>query len=145
MDWDNFYIGLARYVSTKSKDPSTQTGAVIVRPDNTVASVGFNGFPQAMPDVSAWYENREEKYSRVIHAEMNSLLLCREPVRGYTLYSSLFPCDRCAVHAIQAGIERFVFPRPPEDKKDRWGESWNRTIRYFLDCGIDWKEISDFA
>ena len=37
--WDNYFLGLARYVSSASKDPSTQTGAVIVRPDRTVSSM----------------------------------------------------------------------------------------------------------
>jgi deoxycytidylate deaminase len=33
-----------------SKDPSTKVGAVIVRPDLTVASIGYNGFPRGMSD-----------------------------------------------------------------------------------------------
>ena len=144
MDWDEYYIGMANYVALKSKDPSVRVGAVIVRPDNTLASVGYNGFPSRMPDLPELYEDRPTKLSRVIHAEMNSLLLAREPVIGYTLYSSLTPCDRCAVHAIQAGITRFVFPALPEDKKERWGAATDLTLQYFTECGVAWKEISDF-
>jgi len=142
MTWDEFYIGLAEYVSRKSKDPSTQTGAVIVRPDNTVCSVGYNGFAMKMPDISEWLQNREEKYSRIIHCEMNALLTAREPVKGYTLYTyPLISCDRCAVHMIQAGITRFVFPKLPESLIERWGKSTAKSIQYFDECGIEWREL----
>lgn len=35
--WDQRFLELAKVVSTWSKDPSTKTGAVIVRPDKTEA------------------------------------------------------------------------------------------------------------
>ncbi|GHU49660.1 hypothetical protein FACS189459_1810 [Bacilli bacterium] len=36
-------MGIALLVAQKSEDPSTIVGAVIVRPDNTIASTGYNG------------------------------------------------------------------------------------------------------
>jgi dCMP deaminase len=30
LDWDNYFINIADEVATRSKDPSTQVGAVIV-------------------------------------------------------------------------------------------------------------------
>ena len=93
--WDVRFILMARFVSEWSKDPSTKTGAVIVRPDRSVTSVGFNGFPKNMPDDPALYANREEKYSRVVHCEINASIHSREPVAGYTLYTWPFAsCDR---------------------------------------------------
>ena len=142
MTWDEFYIGMAEYVSRKSKDTSTKTGAVIVRPDNTVCSVGYNGFAMKMPDISEWLQNREEKYSRIIHCEMNALLTAREPVKEHTLYTYPFvSCDRCAVHMIQTGITRFVFPKLPESLIERWGKSMAKSIQYFDECGIEWREL----
>ena len=141
-DWDIRFLHLARQVSTWSKDPSTQTGAVIVRPNKSVASMGFNGFPQSMPDSAEHYEDREEKYSRIVHCEMNSLLFCKEPVAGYTLYTWPFAsCDRCAVHMLQAGIVRFVYPELPSDKKDRWQASLERTLMYFRECRVATREV----
>lgn len=128
-DWDLFYLGMAKYVSKKSKDPSTQVGAVIVRPDRTLASIGFNGFPQGMNDDPALYANREEKLSRVIHAEINAREFAKESVKGYTIYVWPFmPCDRCAGQMIQAGIARFVFPEATEDQKSRWQSAFDKTI-----------------
>jgi dCMP deaminase len=48
--WDARFLDLARHVATWSRDPSTQTGAVIVRPNRTIASVGYNGFPRDCND-----------------------------------------------------------------------------------------------
>jgi dCMP deaminase len=43
--WDRYFLDIAEEVSKASKDPSTKVGAVIVRPDRTVASLGYNGLP----------------------------------------------------------------------------------------------------
>lgn len=74
---------------------------------------------------------------------MNALLRAFEPVKGYCLYTYPFAsCDRCCVHMIQAGIKSFRFPELPEDKKERWGKSLERTINYFDECHIfDWQSI----
>lgn len=142
LKWDKFFLGLALHASTISKDPSTKTGAVIVRPDRTVASIGFNGFPKNMPDKLGYYADREEKYARIVHCEMNAVLHAREPVAGYTLYTWPFAsCDRCAVHMLQAGIERFVFPKPSADALSRWAESLERTKLYFKEAGVEFLQI----
>jgi dCMP deaminase len=141
--WDIFYLNMARFVSTKSKDPSTQTGAVIVRPDRSVCSVGFNGFPRGMKDDPALYADRENKYSRIVHCEMNALLLSHdEQVKGYTLYTWPFSsCDRCAVHLIQAGIQRFVFSAITPEKASRWGHSSALAQDYMREAGCEVVEV----
>jgi dCMP deaminase len=136
---------MARLVSTWSKDPSTQTGAVIVRPDKSVASVGFNGFSKKMLDTPERLQERKEKYSRIVHCEMNAALFAREPLIGYTLYTYPFAsCDRCAAHMLQAGIMRFVFPQLPADKTERWSESVQRSLEYMRECGAQVVEVPDW-
>lgn len=140
--WDKWFLGLAQYVSTASKDPSTKTGAVIVRSDRTVVSTGFNGFPRRMPDVDELYAKREDKYSRIVHCEVNAVLFAREPLAGCTLYTYPFaPCDRCVVQMIQAGITRFVFPIPSADALLRWGNALQLTKQYIQECGLDATEV----
>lgn len=140
--WDLFYLGMAKYVSQKSKDPSTKTGAVIVRPDRTLASIGFNGFPQGMLDTDAHYADRTEKLSRIVHCEMNAVLFAREPLHGHTLYTWPFgSCDRCAVHMIQSGVSRFVFPELEPDKQERWGSILDRAKQYLNEANKTWVEI----
>lgn len=126
--WDRRFLELAKLVSTWSKDPSTKTGAVIVRPDRTIVSVGFNGFPKNMLDDPVLYANREEKYSRIVHCEINASIHAHESIRGYTLYTHPFACcDRCVVQMLQAGIARFVFPVIPLSALSRWGEALERS------------------
>jgi len=139
--WDERFLLLAEHIKKWSKDPSTQTGAVIVRPDKTIASLGYNGFPRGMSDHPLLYEHRETKYSRVVHCEMNALLSATEPVRGYTLYTTGMCCDRCAVHLIQAGIARFVWRADTEDMKSRWGEAFERVLGFYDEVGVLTTEV----
>ena len=139
MTGDHRFIWLAEHVSGWSKDPSTQTEAVIVRPNRTVASVGFNGFPRGIEDRPELLNNREEKYKRVIHGEMNAILSAKEPLDGHTLY--LWPgqsCSRCAVHVIQSGISRVVYPEIPDSAfAKRWDGEIYLAELLFREAGVE--------
>jgi dCMP deaminase len=101
--WHNWFFGLADHVASASKDPSTKVGAVIVRPDRTIASVGYNGFPRGVEDV---YTTRDAKLLRTVHAEANAILSAHETLIGYTIYvTPLHPCANCAAYIIQSGIK----------------------------------------
>ena len=140
--WDLFYIGAAEYFSTASKDPSTQTGAVIVRPNKSVAGCGFNGFPQGMPDDPEVYADRPAKYSRIVHCEINAFLFANGPVHGGTLYTYPFlSCDRCFVQLAQAGIRRFVAPMPSIDATSRWGAAFDLVRMYAKEMKLEVTEI----
>jgi dCMP deaminase len=140
--WNTWFLQMACHVSTKSKDPSTKCGAVIARPNGTVVSIGYNGFPMHMQDTDEWYTSREEKYSRIVHAEMNALIFARQSIENCVLYTWPFaPCDRCCVQMLQAGIKCFVFPAALPDIKARWEESINRSKKYILECGAHYLEI----
>jgi len=133
---------MAEHIASYSKDPSTQTGAVITRHDKTIAATGYNGFPAKLSDDEKLYADREVKYERIIHCEMNAVLQARERVEGYTLYTYPFlSCPRCAVHMITAGITRVVAPACPEDKLDRWGEALERTKNIFAEAGVEVVEV----
>lgn len=115
MNWDSRFLSLAKLVAGWSKDPRTQVGCVIVRPDRTIASLGFNGFPRGIEDLPELLADRPFKHKVVIHAEENALLHCRENVAGYTCYVwPVPPCSRCAAKLIQVGISRVVSPSVPE-------------------------------
>jgi dCMP deaminase len=129
---------LAKEVASWSKDPSTQTGAVLVSPDKTDIILGFNGFASRMQDNPELYANREEKYSRIVHCEVNAVILARRSVKGYTLYTYPFlSCDRCAVTMVQAGIVRAVAPKPNADQASRWEACFVKTRAYFAEAGIE--------
>lgn len=139
--WDIRGLELARLVSTWSKDPSTKCGAAILRPDRSVASVGFNGFPKGTSDDDELYANRELKYARVVHAEVNSVLLANEPLHGYTIYT--WPmgfggsCDRCATVIIQAGIKKLVHIRSESTFALRWKDAAERGLQMYEEAGVE--------
>lgn len=145
--WDLRFLDMAALVSSWSKDPSTKCGAVIVRPDKTVASVGFNGFPKGCDDDPAIYADRERKYSRVVHAEQNALLHAGEPVRGYTMYThppGFGPsCDRCTAHIIQAGITRVVYRRDESDFGSRWKEAVESGLQMYAEASVSVFQYDD--
>ena len=132
--WDGRFLQLAEHVAGWSRDPSTKVGAVIVRPDKTIASMGFNGFPRGVKDDVERYCNKEEKYQRIIHAEINAILFLKEPAVGFTLYTwPLLPCDRCATCVIQVGITRVVSLISFEA---RWAASITRAKEMLTEAGV---------
>lgn len=139
--WDRRFIDLMKVAEGWSKDPSTKVGAVIVRPDLTVASIGYNGFPRGMSDDAELYADRPTKYSRIVHGEMNAILNAHGSVDGCTLYVPFPPCDRCAVHVVQAGIKRVVYIEPTDDIKSRWADAFVQTAAIFADAGIEVTEL----
>jgi dCMP deaminase len=133
-DWDSRFLELAKLVSTWSKDPSTQVGAVITR-DKFVVSLGFNGHPKGVADTPERLENREIKYRTIIHAEINAILTAKQGLDGCTIYLWPFmPCSQCGSAIVQAGIKRVVAPK---SDNDRWIESFAFTTQMFAEAGVE--------
>jgi dCMP deaminase len=136
--WDRRFLGLARLVASWSKDPSTQTGAVIVDGKRRVVSVGYNGFPAGVDDDPARYADRETKYRLIIHCERNALLFAARPLDGCTLYTVPFmSCAPCAALVIQAGITRCVAPVLPPRLVERWGAETDLAAGLFREAGVE--------
>lgn len=139
--WHTFFLGLAEHASTASKDPSRKCGAVIVRPNKTIASFGFNGFARGCDDSPQLYANRDKKLSRVIHAEMNAILNCVEHPSGYTMYvwapGACPSCDRCAAHVIQSGISRVVYLADHEAVAGPWSASIDSALEMYHEANIE--------
>jgi dCMP deaminase len=116
MDWDRYFIEVAEVVSRKSKDPSSQIGAVIVGPERQIISTGFNGFPRGIDEGDATRWERPAKYMWVEHAERNAVYNAARhgiALRGCTLYLYGFgpivvPCTECSKALIQSGIVEIV-------------------------------------
>ena len=69
--WDIRYLGLAKEVSTWSKDPSSKIGAVAIGKKGQVLAQGYNGFPRGIKDDLNRYAVKKIKYRYVVHAEQN--------------------------------------------------------------------------
>lgn len=134
--WNLRFLSLAEQISNFSRDPSTKVGAVIVRPNRTIVATGWNGFPRRCSDAAELYEDRETKYARTVHAEVNAIVTAREPLDGCTLYvTPLHPCSNCAGIIIQAGIT-CVVARAPKQEPGRWSASFDHARRMFDEAGV---------
>lgn len=114
ISWDEYFMGIAKLSSMRSKDPNTQVGACIVNNHNKIMSVGYNGFPVGCDDdVFPWERTGDEldtKYPYVCHAELNAILNNRGAnLEGCKIYVTLFPCNECAKAIIQCGIREVVY------------------------------------
>ena len=113
LSWDEYFMGLAHLSAYRSKDPSTQVGAVIVDGNHKVVSIGYNGFPRGCSDDEFPWDREgdmlDTKYAFVVHAELNAILNASRDVGGCTIYVSLFPCNECAKAIIQSGIKKIVY------------------------------------
>lgn len=134
--WDNRFLRLAKEVASWSKDPSTKCGAVITD-RNLLVSIGFNGFPKGVKDREEDYQNRELKYEKVLHGELNALLHANRSVKGCTIYVYPFmPCSRCMATIIQSGISRVVTLPTSEDLRSRWEDSHNIALSMAKEAGV---------
>lgn len=114
ISWDEYFMGMAQLSALRSKDPSTQVGAVIVNDENKVVSIGYNGMPRHIHDSDLTWEKGEglnSKYLYVCHAELNAILNSRNgaSLSGCRVYVTLFPCNECTKALIQVGIKEVIY------------------------------------
>lgn len=125
---------LAKHVAGWSKDPSSTVGAVIVRPDRTICSVGFNGLPRGVEDHPERLLDRDKKLQYMVHAEANAILSAREPLNNYSLYVWPFhPCCHCAAAIIQSGIREV---HCSDTTVLRWSESFDVAKVMFTEAEV---------
>lgn len=147
--WDRRFLELAKHISTWSKDPSTQVGAVIATDDRRVVGMGYNGFAGGVMDSPERYADRQLKYKMVVHAEVNAILQAGPKAKGATIY--VYPsfwepniCHDCAKFAIQAGIKAVVgYDYDPNNPRAAsWRESIELAGMMFKEAGVEWYQIS---
>ncbi len=113
LNWDQYFMGIARLSALRSKDPSTQVGACIVNDQNKIIGIGYNGLPIGInDDIFPWGKDGEylnTKYPYVCHAELNAILNSTKDLNGAIMYVTLFPCNECAKSIIQSGIKKLFY------------------------------------
>lgn len=132
--WEEYFMSLALVASLKSKDPSTQVGAVII--DNKtrkLVSSGYNGFPRNMDD-DRIPQTRPEKYLYVVHAELNAILHAQRELSDCSLYVTVFPCSECMKAVVQSDIKRIVYLN--DLNGNDWNDSKKATVKMAELAGI---------
>jgi dCMP deaminase len=112
--WDEYWMDIAVMVASRSGDPSTKVGAVIVGSDNRIISTGYNHYPAGYPKSREDW-SKPTKYKYVSHAEMSAIIYSKQDLTKSTLYVTLSPCSTCAKLIASSGIKNVVFL---EERKD---------------------------
>jgi len=103
-DWDDYFIEIAKVVSSRSTCLRRKYGAVIVK-DKVIISTGYNGSPRGMENCidTGKCTRRKldvppgERYElcEAVHAEQNAIINAPpERMKGATIYIAGFEEDR---------------------------------------------------
>lgn len=109
-DWCGYFMDLAHRAATRSEDPKTKVGAVLVK-DNRIVSMGYNGAPRGI-DLAPEVWASKDKHRYVLHAELNCILFAdREDREGADLYVTHSPCMECVKIIQAAGIANVYYDK----------------------------------
>jgi dCMP deaminase len=144
--WHEYFMLIAKLVSTRSTCNSRPTGAVLVM-DKQILATGYNGsmpgaphcLGQYMPDGSPYCHRRAldiadvDKYNfcRASHAEANAIAQAARhgvPIKGATLYVTLEPCYVCMKLLATAQIEAVFFELAYESRDDLRDTYWKEAV-----------------
>ncbi|MFZ5452740.1 MAG: deoxycytidylate deaminase [Thermodesulfobacteriota bacterium] len=150
--WNEYFMLIAKLVSTRSTCNSRPTGAVLVK-DKQILATGYNGsmpgaphcIDQTMPDGSPYCHRRalqiadvdKYNYCRASHAEANAIAQAARygvAIKGATLYVTLEPCLVCIKLLATAQITRVYFEMPYESRDQARDEFWREAVK---DAGIE--------
>ena len=142
MEWTEYFLNIAEQVKRKSKDQSTQIGAVIVGEDKEVLSTGYNSFPRGLDDSLPERQERPEKYFWMEHAERNAIYNAARigvSLKNSTIYlTSGLPCMDCARGIVNSGIKTVYCKQVCTTKnKDKWDESQKKSLELLRECDIN--------
>lgn len=146
LNWDEYFMGIAKLTAGRSKDPSTQVGACIVSSNNRVLSAGYNGAPNGFSDDDfPWGRDGnplETKYLYVCHAEANAIDNFRgykKDFEGARIYVDLFSCNECAKRIIQSGIKEVIYLSDKYADKD----AFKASKLLFDSCGVKYRKLEE--
>lgn len=118
--WDEYFMGIARVVASRSNCVKRKVAAVITV-DRRIVSTGYNGTPRGVrncneggcPRCNAFAEGGTRLDECLCsHGEENAITQAAYhgvSVRGGTLYTTLSPCLTCTKMIINAGLVEVVY------------------------------------
>lgn len=145
-EWHAYFMELAYLVASKSSDDSIKVGTVLVTPNNTIASTGYNGFPRGVDENEhPERKKRPEKYNWTEHAERNAVYnaaLNGVKTQYSIAYNTSHVCVDCARALVQAGVREVYLPSKDNDpffdvgRWDNWEESFMKGLEILNAAGV---------
>jgi dCMP deaminase len=110
--WEDYFMAIARVVSTRSTCDRKHVGAVIER-DRMILATGYNGSIRGLPHCDDVGHMMEEGHCvRTVHAEANAVVQAARNgvcVDRASIYVTASPCFGCFKLIANAGLCRIVF------------------------------------
>lgn len=125
--WDDYFMALCFIIASRSKDPSTQHGAIIVDSKHRIQSTGYNGVSSLITDSDIDW-NRPAKYPFIVHAEANAIDQVSggpDALDGSAIYITGMPCSECTKRIVSKRIKKIVFG--PQNSNMVNQEDWQIT------------------
>lgn len=120
--WDQYFMNIAKEVSTRSTCDRKFVGAVIVR-DRSILATGYNGSIKGLPHCDEEGHLMEDNHCvRTVHAEANAIVQAAKHgmrIEGADIYVTASPCWNCFRLIANAGITRIIFGELYRDPKIR--------------------------
>jgi dCMP deaminase len=119
-DWEDYFMEIARVVSTRSSCLRRQVGAVLVK-NRQILATGYNGVPRGLRHCEERGCLREElgvpsgerhELCRGLHAEQNAIIQAAYhgvAIRGAEVFCTHQPCVVCAKMLVNAEVEAVYF------------------------------------
>jgi dCMP deaminase len=137
--WDQYFYAMAEVAKTRSKDPNSPVGAVIVSAERVVLATGYNGPARGVMDrPERILSSKEEKLRWMCHAEANATFNATRAgtiLTGSTMYVTKFPCVACAGAIVQAGLRR-VYTEGDFWRNDPSGDDGSRAYTVLAEAGV---------
>ncbi len=119
IEWDDYFLEIARTVSRRSNCIRAHVGAVIVGKDKKIKATGYNGVPSKVVSCMELGEcyriknnipsGTQYETCRSIHAEQNAIIQAgqdRCQQASMYIYGHNFICILCKRFIVQSGIEK---------------------------------------
>ena len=112
VDWDHYFMEIARVVASRATCDRKHVGAVIVR-DRVILSTGYNGSVKGMAHCSDVGHMMEDGHCvRTVHSEANAIIQAAKngvAIDGGTIYCTASPCWPCFKLIANAGLKKIIF------------------------------------
>ena len=120
VDWDTYFMNIARAVATRSTCPRKHVGAVIVK-DKNILSTGYNGSVRGMPHCTEVGCDMQDGHCvATVHAEANAIIQAARNgvgISGADIYVTASPCWPCFKLIVNSGIKRIFYGEFYRDEK----------------------------
>ena len=154
IDWDSYFMLMAKIAALRSGCNNRKTGAVIVR-DHRILSTGYNGSLPGQSQCTDYgsdfcfrrslniKDSGKYNFCPAIHAEANAInqaaYFGTASLKGSSIYCTLEPCYVCLKSIASVGISEIYYELSYDslnkERDKHWKDEINKVIRI-------WKQIT---